>query len=187
LVERSTSEGCHDDSVYHAPQALRTDNFGANGDDGAQQPRRQRLLLVASAGGHWIELCRLSQAFANHDCMFVSTAAGMTAPVGSRRVEVIADSSRDTIATMVRTASEIRTVIRRFDPDMVITTGAAPGALALVLARLHGARTVWIDSIANSDELSLSGRMVRLFAELRLTQWEHLSKPRGPHFYGRVM
>jgi len=185
LVERSTGEGRRDELDCHASGAVAPDLFAGRAP--APDPRRQRLLLVASAGGHWIELCRLSKAFAAHDCLFVSTAGGMVAPVGSRRVEVIADSSRDTMATMLRTGREVGKVIRAFDPDMVITTGAAPGAIALVLGRLHGARTVWIDSIANSDEMSLSGRMVRLFAELRLTQWQHLARPGGPHFYGCVM
>ncbi len=32
-------------------------------------------------------------------------------------------------------------------PDIVITTGAAPGYFCLRLGKLLGARTIWIDSI----------------------------------------
>jgi hypothetical protein len=41
--------------------------------------------------------------------------------------------------------------------------------------KLAGARTVWIDSIANSEKLSLSGRLVRKHVDLCLTQWPHLT------------
>ena len=72
-------------------------------------------------------------------------------------------------------------------PDIVITTGAAPGYLALRLARLIHARTVWLDSIANVDQLSLSGLKVGRYADLWLTQWPHLAKPEGPHYAGSVL
>jgi hypothetical protein len=38
-----------------------------------------------------------------------------------------------------------------------------------------GARTIWLDSIANSDRPSLSGTFARPFASLWLTQWKHLA------------
>jgi hypothetical protein len=61
---------------------------------------------------------------------------------------------------------------------MLITTGALPGLFCLIAARLLGARTVWIDSIANSDQPSMSGRIARLFAHEWFTQWEHLATRR---------
>ena len=66
-------------------------------------------------------------------------------------------------------------------PDVVVSTGAAPGYLALRCAKLLGARTVWIDSVANVEELSLSGRIASTKADLCLTQWPHLAA--GPVGY----
>lgn len=149
---------------------------------------RPRVLLVASAGGHWIELARLSAAFDGCDCQFVTTAPGMIAPHGSAPVLQIRDSSRDTLPAMLRSVRAIWRIVRDFRPEVVISTGAAPGAIALVVAKLHGARTIWIDSVANGDELSMSGRAVLPFADLRLTQWEHLTKRyRHLRYFGRVL
>lgn len=141
--------------------------------DGARKP--MRVLLVASAGGHWTELYRLRNAFAGADCQFVSTANGLTAPIGERDVLEVADTARDTIGTLVPATASLLRIFRTFDPHLVVSTGAAPGALALFLAKLFGARTIWIDSIANSEGLSLSGRLVRPVADLRITQWQHLA------------
>ena len=70
---------------------------------------------------------------------------------------------------------------------MVVTTGAAPGLVALALAKLFaGSRTVWIDSIANTERLSLSGRLARPVADAWLTQWPHLARPGGPEHWGAV-
>lgn len=150
--------------------------------------RMKRALLVASAGGHWIELCRLEAAFRQWDCQFVSTAGNMAAPLGSRPVLQIKDSSRDNYITMLRSMTQLLRVIRDFRPDLVVSTGAAPGAIALLIGKAIGARTIWIDSIANSEELSLSGRAVRWVADLRLTQWPDLADDRnGISYFGQVL
>jgi hypothetical protein len=45
-----------------------------------------------------------------------------------------------------------------------------------VLGKMSGAKVVWIDSITNTERLSLSGRLVRPFADLLLTQWQELAE-----------
>ena len=60
----------------------------------------------------------------------------------------------------------------------MISTGAAPGYLAIRGARLLRARTAWIDSVANVEEVSLSGRLASEQADLCLTQWPHLAAGR---------
>jgi hypothetical protein len=72
-------------------------------------------------------------------------------------------------------------------PHVVVSTGAAPGYFALRLGRWFGARTVWIDSIANVEQLSMTGTLVRRFADRWLTQWPHLAQSGGPEFAGAVL
>jgi UDP-N-acetylglucosamine:LPS N-acetylglucosamine transferase len=66
-------------------------------------------------------------------------------------------------------------VVLRERPSVVVSTGAAPGYLAIRMGARIGARTIWIDSVANVEELSLSGRMASAVADLCLTQWPHLA------------
>ncbi len=154
----------------------------------ADRPRPRRALLVASAGGHWIELRHLCAAFDGWDCQFVSTSTGMTAPIGHRDVLAIPDSSRDTVAKVTRTFARLLPIVWRFDPDVVLSTGAAPGAVALLIGKLMGAHTIWIDSIANSEKPSLSASAIRPFADLRLTQWSDLATPKsGLGFFGKIL
>jgi UDP-N-acetylglucosamine:LPS N-acetylglucosamine transferase len=61
-------------------------------------------------------------------------------------------------------------------PNVVISTGAALGCISCFLGKLIGAKVIWIDSIANVEQLSLSGRMVRYIADLFLTQWPDLAQ-----------
>ncbi|EIZ79034.1 glycosyltransferase (PssD)-like protein [Novosphingobium sp. Rr 2-17] len=151
-------------------------------------PARRRVLLVASGGGHWIELTRLGAAFGNCHCEFVSTVSNLAAPVGGRPVRTITDSSRHSKLNLLHSVFQLWRIIRETRPDLVVSTGAAPGAAALILARLRGIQTIWIDSIANSEELSLSCKAVRFFADLRLTQWPHLAQT-TPHlqYFGQIL
>lgn len=158
---------------------------GQRADPGAA-PRR--ILLIASAGGHWLELCRLAEAFRGFDCQFVCTTAGLEPPVGDRPVAVLSDGSRKRITRLFSTAAAARRLILDFQPEIVLTTGSAPGSVALVVARAYGLHTVWIESVSSRDELSLSGRMARRTADLFLTQWPMLSaRHRGARYFGRVL
>ena len=72
-------------------------------------------------------------------------------------------------------------------PDVIVSTGAAPGFFALRVGRFFGARTGWIDSIANVEHLTQWGGKIGRHGELWLSQWPHLARPQGPHFAGAVL
>jgi UDP-N-acetylglucosamine:LPS N-acetylglucosamine transferase len=136
---------------------------------------RQRVLAVASSGGHWVQLCRLRPAFEGHDLAYLTTDAGHRPEVAPARFHTVNDANRWSKLALVRSALKILWVVVRERPDVVVSTGAAPGYIAIRLGKLLGARTVWIDSVANVEELSLSGRMASAQADLCLTQWPHLA------------
>lgn len=149
--------------------------------------RRPRVLAVASGGGHWVQLLRLRPAFEHGELEFASVVPDYAAEVPGHRFHLLPDATRwDRLALVVLLLKVTWLMLRR-RPDVVVTTGAAPGLLALAAAKLVRARTVWVDSIANVEEMSLSGRQARRFADLWLTQWEHLAQPDGPAYEGSVL
>jgi UDP-N-acetylglucosamine:LPS N-acetylglucosamine transferase len=154
--------------------------------------RRRRVLAVASGGGHWVQLLRLRPAFDGCDVTFVTVNEQYRSDVGAdAKFLVVNDATRWNKFALLWLALRILWILLRVRPDVVITTGAAPGFFALRLAKLIGARTAWIDSIANVEEVSLSGRRVGPTTDLWLTQWPHLAGPiagkRGPECRGAVL
>jgi hypothetical protein len=71
-------------------------------------------------------------------------------------------------------------------PNVIVSTGALPGYLAIRIGKLIRARSIWVDSIANADQLSMSGRKIGEYVDLWLTQWEHLAEPGGAQYTGSV-
>jgi UDP-N-acetylglucosamine:LPS N-acetylglucosamine transferase len=136
---------------------------------------RRRILAVSSGGGHWAQLCRLRPAFESYEVSYLTTDPGHRADVAPARFHVVSDANRQSKLLLARSALKIAWVVVRERPAVVVSTGAAPGYLAVWLAKRLGAHTVWIDSVANVEELSLSGRMASTTADLCLTQWAHLA------------
>ena len=56
----------------------------------------------------------------------------------------------------------------------------------MLFARAIGARTLWIDSIANGEVLSSSARLARRVATTRVTQWPDLAAA-GVAYWGSVL
>lgn len=152
--------------------------------DSTFQPR---ILAVASAGGHWVQLQRLRPALDKHDVAFVTTNEGYRSETAPHRFYVVNDASRWNKVRLIQMALRIFVIMLRERPDVVISTGAACGYFSIRLGKLLGARTLWIDSIANIDQVSMAGQLVKPYADLWLTQWPHLAQPNGPRYAGAVL
>jgi UDP-N-acetylglucosamine:LPS N-acetylglucosamine transferase len=97
------------------------------------------------------------------------------------------DASRWNKVALALLAFRIFVIILRERPDVVISTGAACGYFSLRFGKMIGARTIWIDSIANVEEMSMAGQLAGRYADLWLTQWPHLALEGGPEYAGAVL
>jgi UDP-N-acetylglucosamine:LPS N-acetylglucosamine transferase len=146
-----------------------------------------KVLAIASGGGHWTELMRLRPAFEGCDTVYATVSGAYQAQLGGARLRVIPDATRWERVGLVRCALRVLAVLLVERPDVVVSTGALPGFFGVVLGKLVGCRTVWVDSIANVEELSMSGDKVRPFADLWLTQWPELARSEGPEYAGAIL
>src|SRR3990167_7058492 len=149
---------------------------------------RKRVMAVASGGGHWVQLMRLRPVLERHDTCWVTVQQSYREQVPEgQRFFAVTDATRWSRWDLVKMVLQVWWLVLRERPQVLITTGAAPGIVALQAAKLLGAKTVWIDSIANVEQMSLSGQKARRWADLWLTQWHHLAKPDGPRYLGAVL
>jgi UDP-N-acetylglucosamine:LPS N-acetylglucosamine transferase len=149
--------------------------------------RKIKILAVASGGGHWVQLKRLYPAFEGLDVTFVSVNAQYSADVKPYRFYTVRNATRYQKVALIVLFLQLLAILIRERPTVVVSTGSAPGIVALRIGKWLGARTVWIDSIANIDQISLSGRLAGPYADLWLTQWPHLALPGGPYYVGQIL
>lgn len=148
---------------------------------------RTRVIAVASAGGHWEQLMLMQPTLEHYDVRYVTTDALPAEYGGVTASEILPDCSKTTPLRLLLCAGRALQIILKHRPQVVVTTGAAPGFMCILAARLIGARTLWIDSVANGDELSTGGKLAKTFAHNCWTQWEDLAQAKRPHFRGRMI
>lgn len=143
--------------------------------------KKIKILAAASIGGHWIQLLRITGAMDNEtDIIYLSTHSKCATMVTGHTFYQLKDFSRWDFYKLVPAFFSALRLIRKESPDVVISTGAAPGLICLFAAKILGKKTVWIDSIANVQHLSFSGRIASIFVSRTYTQWKNLS---GKHIY----
>jgi UDP-N-acetylglucosamine:LPS N-acetylglucosamine transferase len=152
---------------------------------GTDEPRR--LLAISSSGGHWEQLLQLRESFEGLEVHYAVTLKGLAERAGIADGVLVPDFNAQQPIKTALGAMKVVALVWRLRPNVIVSTGAAPGLVALAAGKLIGARTIWIDSIANAQTLSLSGRLARWVADLWLTQWSHLAKPDGPQYLGAVL
>lgn len=145
------------------------------------------ILAVSSGGGHWVQLLRLRPAFEGCRVIYATVREGYRGDVEGCEFRLIPDSNRWNKLALLRTAWAVFRLLRKEKPNVVITTGAAPGYFAVRIGKILGARVVWVDSVANAEELSMSGEKAGSFVDLWLTQWPQLARPGGPEYFGNVL
>lgn len=150
--------------------------------------KSRKVMAIASGGGHWVQMRRLKAAFDGLDVAFVSVKPSYAEDVPGYRFHTVRDVNRWDKWGFVVLIAQLLVILWKERPDVVITTGSAPGFIALRLAKqLFGAKTLWMDSIANCEQMSSSGHRARRFADVWLTQWQHLQSADGPDYWGAVL
>lgn len=148
---------------------------------------RRRVLAVASGGGHWIELLKLRPAFEDTHVTWVTVQRDYAHAVEGDEFKVVVDATRWNRAKLLLLLIQIAWILLRVRPDVVVSTGAAPGYFAIRLGGLLGIPGCWVDSIANAEELSLSGRRIARHARLTLSQWPDVAAREGVECEGAVL
>jgi UDP-N-acetylglucosamine:LPS N-acetylglucosamine transferase len=148
---------------------------------------KPRLLALASGGGHWVQLQRLKPAFEGFETAYVSMFESYAEQVPDSRYYIVPDASRFDVRSFAPVFAKALRILLKERPKAIVTTGSAPMLSFILLGRLLGARTLWIDSIANSERMSTSGRMAKKLAHRVVSQWPDVAAKEGVECWGAVV
>ncbi|WP_299143010.1 hypothetical protein [uncultured Vibrio sp.] len=149
--------------------------------------KKEKVVFISSPGGHLIQLNLLANKLDSYDAMFVSTYKAKPSFINTDNYSPITDFSRDDIYKIFLSTYEAIKIIISFKPDAIITTGAAPGLIFVILARLMNKKSIWVDSMANYNKLSLSGRLAKLFRCKVFSQSEKVANKYNVEYSGSVI
>lgn len=146
----------------------------------------KKIIAVASIGGHWVQLLRVAKPLEReYKVVYMSTHPKCKSMVGENSFYTISDFSRWDAWKMVPASFKVLRILLKERPASIISTGAAPGLLVILLGRLVGAKCIWIDSVANVQTMSACGKLARKLANRVYTQWPELATPEV-HYAGNI-
>lgn len=141
----------------------------------AQQ--KSTVYLAASGGGHLELLTWIDQALAGRDCVWVvspGSRASALAESGATVREVPNPGRRLwKFPGNIRAAASI---VKNDRPQLIVTSGAGSVVPFCLLARLRGAKVVFVETMARVSDASRSGKVLSRIASEVLVQWPGMTK-----------
>lgn len=149
---------------------------------------RAELLLVCSCGGHLVQLVALRDSWQSFTRTWVTfDKSDSRSLLEHERVYYAHGPTNRSIRNLLRNFAVAWRVVGQVQPKAVLTTGAGIAVPFAWVARLRGARIVYVESLARIDAPSLTYRLIAPIASRLYVQWPELADtlPRA-HFAGNV-
>ncbi|MEL6438449.1 MAG: PssD/Cps14F family polysaccharide biosynthesis glycosyltransferase [Cyanobacteria bacterium J06621_8] len=134
-----------------------------------------KILLISSTGGHFNAIQKLHSFWGKHECCWVTFKTKSTELIldGEKAYWAYSPTNRN-LLNLVRNFFLACQVIYQERPQLVLSTGAGVAVPFIILAKLVGIKTVFIESFTRVEELSLSAWMILPFLDVIYVQWEQL-------------
>ncbi len=133
------------------------------------------LLLVCSSGGHFKGLLQLQPFWSRHRRSWVTFDTATTrAALDGEPVTWAHSPTNRHLPNLIRNALLSWRLLRRQKPDVILSTGAGVAVPFLILGKVLGCRTVFVESITRIETLSLSARLVLPFLDVLYVHWPQL-------------
>ena len=105
--------------------------------------KKKKVFAVASLGGHWKQLLRITKPLEEkYEVVYVSTHPKCSTMVDGNHFYVMNDFNRKNAWRLVPEFFRILRIMRQEHPDAVLSTGAAPGLVCLLVGRFLHCKTI---------------------------------------------
>jgi beta-1,4-N-acetylglucosaminyltransferase len=153
------------------------------------RPKPTRILLVCSPGGHLLEMLTLEQAWREG---FARTWVTLPGPdvdhlLAGEEVVLAHGPTNRSLKNFVRNVPLAWRTIRRHDPEVILSTGAALAVPFFLLGKLLRRRLIYVESLTRIEGLSVTGRLVYPLADALFVQWPEAARRARLRYAGSVI
>lgn len=133
--------------------------------------RNKVIFCVSSSGGHFYQLLKLTKniKFKNKIHILNAKVDGLDSEL---RCEFIYHAERN--ISQIVNLYEAYILIRRYRPEVIISTGASPAVIFCLVGKIFKIETIYVESFSRVDSLSLTGRIMRHLTKHFFVQWPKL-------------
>lgn len=136
-----------------------------------------KLLLVCNPGGHFATMMGLKNFWSAYPREWVTYPKFDTRQLcGEEIVHWVAMQEARMVGRASLNFFKALFILRKSKPDLVLSTGASLAVSFIFASKLLGIKTVFIESISRSSDLSLSGKLVYYLVDEFYVQWSECTK-----------
>jgi beta-1,4-N-acetylglucosaminyltransferase len=136
-----------------------------------------RVLLVASSGGHLLQLFQLREAWPARNRHWVTfDSPDANSLLAGETVTIAYSPTNRSIRNALRNTILAVRVFRRVRPDAIVSTGAGVAVPFCYVGRLLGAQVIFVESFSRTSKPSLTARLVHPVAHQFFVQWPALTR-----------
>ncbi|MDJ0536550.1 MAG: PssD/Cps14F family polysaccharide biosynthesis glycosyltransferase [Xenococcaceae cyanobacterium MO_207.B15] len=135
-----------------------------------------KILLISSTGGHFQALLKLHHFWRKHDCCWVTFQTSSTELIlNEEKVYWAYSPTNRNLPNLIRNCGLAWQVIRQECPQLILSTGAGVAVPFIILGKLAGIKTAFIESFTRVQELSLSAKLVLPFLDVVYVSWAQVA------------
>ena len=153
----------------------------------------KKVMFVCNSGGHLTEMLKLHNVMVKYEYMLVTEKTVITEKIKNKyNIKFVKYMSRKNIITylfngFINIIISIYNIIK-FNPKIIISTGACVGAIYCFSGKILGKKIIYIESASRIDTLSGTGKVMYKIADKFYVQWEELEqKYNKSEYIGRLM
>ncbi|MDD3392066.1 MAG: O-antigen ligase family protein [Bacilli bacterium] len=151
----------------------------------------KKILFISSTGGHLSEMLQLKSLFDKYDYFLVTEKTKSNLKLREtykEKVDYIPFGSKlhpfIYIFKLIFNCFKSLFIYIKFGPDYIITTGAHTAGPMCCIGKIFGSKIIFIESFANINTKTVTGRIIYHFADLFIVQWEDMLKVYPKATYG---
>ena len=143
----------------------------------------KKVMFISSTGGHLNELLQLAPLFEKYDYTIVTEKDKTNEKLKEKyknKVYYLPYGTRSHLLTYIIKYIYlcIKTVYIYFKirPKVIVTTGTNTAGPMCYLGKIFGSKIIYIETFANTNKKTATGRLVYPIADLFIVQWEDMLK-----------
>ena len=143
----------------------------------------KKVLFISSTGGHFNELMQLAPLFKKYDYHIITekdkTNTYLKEKYG-KRISYLPYGTRSKIISYIFKYFYLclKTVVLyiKIRPKYIVTTGTHTAGPMCYLGKIFGSKIIYIETYANRNSKTATGKLVYPIADLFIVQWEDMLK-----------
>ena len=150
----------------------------------------KKVLFISSTGGHLSELLQLQILFKKYNSYLITEKTKSTINLKNKfdKVNFLVYGTKDHKFSYIFKFSYncIKSLFLfiKIRPKVIVTTGTHTAVPMCYIGKLFGCKIIFIETFANSNTKTLTGKLVYPIADTFIVQWESMLKLYPKAIYG---